>query len=81
MYDESRQAGPDTPYDYYGLSMMTVIVDPSGYMTQSISEVIGRNFFDTFSLNENAANAAGDVRKLFEGDSCVIMFPLSNFAL
>ena len=33
--NEPRQAGPNTPYDSYGLSMMTVIVDPDGQMTQS----------------------------------------------
>ena len=33
--NEPRQAGPNTPYDAYGLSMMTVIVDPDGQMTQS----------------------------------------------
>lgn len=32
---ESRHAGPDAPYDSYGLSMMTVIVDPEGQMVQS----------------------------------------------
>ena len=32
---EPREAGPNTPYDSYGLSMMTVIVDPDGQMTQS----------------------------------------------
>ena len=33
--NEPRKAGPNTPYDSYGLSMMTVIVDPDGQMTQS----------------------------------------------
>lgn len=33
--NEPREAGPNTPYDAYGLSMMTVIVDPDGHMTQS----------------------------------------------
>ena len=33
--NEPREAGPNTPYDAYGLSMMTVIVDPDGQMTQS----------------------------------------------
>ena len=32
---EPRVAGSNTPYDSYGLSMMTVIVDPYGQMTQS----------------------------------------------
>lgn len=32
---EPRHAGPDAPYDSYGLSMMTVIVDPEGQMVQS----------------------------------------------
>ena len=79
---EPRVAGPDTPYDSYGLSMMTVIVDPYGQMTQSttrwnhengssdsafspktMSEVIGRNFYEVFKPNtkfkdglENAFN-------------------------
>ena len=30
-----KQTGENTPYDDYGLSMMTVIVDPDGDMTQS----------------------------------------------
>ena len=33
--NEPREAGPNTPYDAYGLSMMTVIVNPDGQMTQS----------------------------------------------
>ena len=33
--NESRVAGPNTPYDSYGLSMMTVIVGPYGQMTQT----------------------------------------------
>ena len=33
--NEPRKTGPDTPYDSYGLSMMTVIVDPDGQMVQS----------------------------------------------
>ena len=33
--NEPRKTGPNTPYDSYGLSMMTVIVDPYGQMTQS----------------------------------------------
>ena len=33
--NEPRKTGPNTPYDAYGLSMMTVIVDPNGQMTQS----------------------------------------------
>ena len=33
--NEPRKAGANTPYDSYGLSMMTVIVDPDGQMTQS----------------------------------------------
>ena len=33
--NEPRKDGPNTPYDSYGLSMMTVIVDPDGQMTQS----------------------------------------------
>ena len=79
---EPRVAGPNTPYDSYGLSMMTVIVDPYGQMAQSttrwnhangsndsaftpktMSEVIGRNFYEVFRPNtkfkdglENALN-------------------------
>lgn len=33
--NEPRKAGPNTPFDSYGLSMMTVIVDPDGQMAQS----------------------------------------------
>ena len=33
--NEPRKDGPNTPYDSYGLSMMTVIVNPDGQMTQS----------------------------------------------
>ena len=80
--NEARVAGSNTPYDSYGLSMMTVIVDPYGQMTQSttrwnhengstdsaftpktMSEVIGRNFYEVFKPNtkfkdglENALN-------------------------
>ena len=80
--NEPRVEGPNTPYDSYGLSMMTVIVDPNGQMTQSttrwnhengsndsaftpksMSEVIGRNFYEVFKPNtkfkdglENALN-------------------------
>ena len=33
--NEPRVKGENSPYDSYGLSMMTVIVDPDGMMTQS----------------------------------------------
>ena len=33
--NEKRVKGENAPYDSYGLSMMTVIVDPEGMMTQS----------------------------------------------
>ena len=98
--NEPRQAGPDTPYDSYGLSMMTVIVDPDGQMVQSttrwnhengsndhaftpqsISEVIGRNFYNTFKPDERVKNAASDIQKYFEDDTCVILHPLSKHAM
>ena len=77
--NEPRVAGPDTPYDSYGLSMMTVIVDPNGQMTQSttrwnhanesndsaftpktMSEVIGRNFYEVFKPNTKFKDAVED---------------------
>lgn len=33
--NEPRRKGPNAPFDSYGLSMMSVIVDPDGNMTQS----------------------------------------------
>ena len=33
--NEPRREGPNAPFDSYGLSMMTVIVDPDGQMVQS----------------------------------------------
>ena len=76
---EPRVAGSNTPYDSYGLSMMTVIVDPDGQMTQSttrwnhangsndssftpksMSEVIGRNFYEVFRPNTKFKDAVED---------------------
>ena len=73
---EPRVKGENAPYDSYGLSMMTVIVDPEGMMTQSttrwnhendssdsaftpkqISEIIGRNFYETFKPNTKFKDA------------------------
>ena len=82
---EPRKVGPNAPYDSYGLSMMTVIVDPYGQMTQSttrwnhengssdsaftpktMSEVIGRNFYEVFKPNtkfkDALENALGRLR-------------------
>ena len=77
--NEPRKVGPNAPYDSYGLSMMTVIVDPYGQMTQSttrwnhangsndsaftpktISEVIGRNFYEVFKPNTKFKDAVED---------------------
>ena len=77
--NEPRKTGPNTPYDSYGLSMMTVIVDPDGQMTQSttrwnhangsndsafspksMSEVIGRNFYEAFKPNTKFKDALED---------------------
>ena len=74
--NEPRVKGENAPYDSYGLSMMTVIVDPDGMMTQSttrwnhendssdsaftpkqISEIIGRNFYETFKPNTKFTDA------------------------
>ena len=74
--NEPRVKGENAPYDSYGLSMMTVIVDPEGMMTQSttrwnhendssdsaftpkqISEIIGRNFYETFKPNTKFKDA------------------------
>ena len=83
--DEPRQTGPDTPFDSYGLSMMTVIVDPDGQMTQSttrwnhangssdsalstkqISDIIGRNFYETFKPNTKLKDAVADAERKLE---------------
>ena len=77
--NEPRKVGPNAPYDSYGLSMMTVIVDPYGQMTQSttrwnhengssdsaftpktMSEVIGRNFYEVFKPNTKFKDALED---------------------
>ena len=76
---EPRVKGENAPYDSYGLSMMTVIVDPEGMMTQSttrwnhdndssdsaftpkeISEIIGRNFYETFKPNTKFKDAVAN---------------------
>ena len=76
---EPRVKGENAPYDSYGLSMMTVIVDPEGMMTQSttrwnhendsndsaftpkqISEIIGRNFYETFRPNTKFKDAVAN---------------------
>lgn len=86
--NEPEQAGPDAPYDSYGLSMMTVIVDPDGQMVQSttrwnhqygssdsafttktISETIGRNFYEVFKPNTKFKDALESaIRKLENGE-------------
>ena len=77
--NEPRVKGENSPYDSYGVSMMTVIVDPEGMMTQSttrwnhendssdsaftpkqISEIIGRNFYETFKPNTKFKDAVAD---------------------
>ena len=84
-----KQTGENTPYDDYGLSMMTVIVDPDGDMTQSttrwnhqngssdsaltpkqVSEITGRNFYQTFKPNTKFKDAVAEAeRKLKAGMS------------
>ena len=77
--NEPRIKGENAPYDSYGLSMMTVIVDPEGMMTQSttrwnhandsndsaftpkrLSELIGRNFYETFQPNTKFKDAVAN---------------------
>ena len=77
--NEPRIKGENAPYDSYGLSMMTVIVDPEGMMTQSttrwnhandsndsaftpkrLSELIGRNFYETFKPNTKFKDAVAN---------------------
>ena len=92
--NEPRVAGPNTPYDSYGLSMMTVIVDPYGQMTQSttrwnhengssdsaftpktMSEVIGRNFYEVFKPNTKFKEAVEDaLGRLRNGEDATDMF-------
>ena len=92
--NEPRVAGPNRPYDSYGLSMMTVIVDPYGQMTQSttrwnhkngsndsaftpktMSEVIGRNFYEVFRPNtkfkDDLENA---LKRLRNGENPSVVF-------
>ena len=91
---EPRVAGSNTPYDSYGLSMMTVIVDPYGQMTQSttrwnhengsndsaftpktMSEVIGRNFYEVFKPNTKLRDAVEDaLERLRNGEDATDMF-------
>ena len=92
--NEPRKVGPNAPYDSYGLSMMTVIVDPYGQMTQSttrwnhengssdsaftpktMSEVIGRNFYEVFKPNTKFKDAVEDVLgRLRNGEDANDMF-------
>ena len=92
--NEPRVAGPNTPYDSYGLSMMTVIVDPYGQMTQSttrwnhengsndsaftpktMSEAIGRNFYEVFKPNTKFKDAVDDaLGRLRNGEDATDMF-------
>lgn len=92
--NEPEEAGPDAPYDSYGLSMMTVIVDPDGQMVQSttrwnheygssdsafttktISETIGRNFYEVFKPNTNFKDAVSDAeRRLAAGENVEDIF-------
>ena len=87
--NEPRKTGPNTPYDSYGLSMMTVIVDPHGQMAQSttrwnhengsndsaftpksMSEVIGRNFYEVFRPNTKFKDAVEDaLNRLRNGEN------------
>ena len=82
-----KQAGENTPYDDYGVSMMTVIVDPDGDMAQSttrwnhengssdhamtpkqISQITGRNFYQTFKPNTKFKDILTDaIKKLDMG--------------
>ena len=92
--NEPRKTGPNTPYDSYGLSMMTVIVDPYGQMTQSttrwnhangsndsaftpksMSEVIGRNFYEVFKPNTKLRDALEDaLERLRNGEDPTYIF-------
>ena len=92
--NEPCKVGPNTPYDSYGLSMMTVIVDPYGQMTQSttrwnhengssdsaftpktMSEAIGRNFYEVFKPNTKFKDAVEDaLGRLRNGEDATDMF-------
>ena len=92
--NEPRKVGPNAPYDSYGLSMMTVIVDPYGQMTQSttrwnhengssdsaftpktMSEAIGRNFYEVFKPNTKFKDAVEDaLGRLRNGEDANDMF-------
>ena len=92
--NEPRKVGPNAPYDSYGLSMMTVIVDPYGQMTQSttrwnhengssdsaftpktMSEVIGRNFYEVFKPNTKFRDALENAHKrLRNGEDPIRIF-------
>ena len=96
--NEPRIKGENAPYDSYGLSMMTVIVDPEGMMTQSttrwnhendssdsaftpkqISEIIGRNFYETFKPNTKFKDAvANALEKLKMGAQVRDVFTYAN---
>ena len=93
---EPRIKGENSPYDSYGLSMMTVIVDPEGMMTQSttrwnhendsndsaftpkrLSEIIGRNFYETFKPNTKFKDAVADaLKKLKWGARVEVIFDM-----
>ena len=93
---EPRVKGENSPYDSYGLSMMTVIVDPEGMMTQSttrwnhendsndsaftpkrLSEIIGRNFYETFKPNTKFKDAvANALEKLKMGARVEVIFDM-----
>ena len=92
--NELRTVGPNAPYDSYGLSMMTVIVDPYGQMTQSttrwnhangssdsaftpktMSEVIGRNFYEVFKPNTKFRDALENAHnRLRNGEDPIRIF-------
>ena len=94
--NEPRIKGGNSPYDAYGLSMMTVIVDPQGMMTQSttrwnhangsndsaftpkrLSEIIGRNFYETFKPNTKFKDAvANALEKLKMGARVEVIFDM-----
>ena len=94
--NEPRIKGGNSPYDAYGLSMMTVIVDPEGMMTQSttrwnhangsndsaftpkrLSEIIGRNFYETFKPNTKFKDAvANALEKLKMGARVEVIFDM-----
>ena len=96
--NEKRIKGENSPYDSYGRSMMTVIVDPEGMMTQSttrwnhendsndsaftpkrLSEIIGRNFYETFKPNTKFKDAMTDaLEKLKMGARVEVIFDMAR---